>query len=131
MTGQNKKQQSKAGRKKKTIDKVKLKEIMILNPTRAEIAAFFDMKVDTLLRIENDDSEVTDIIETGYNKAKISLRRLQWDAAHKGKVPMLIWLGKQWLGQTDRQEVHNTDEKPRLTNDQLKNIAKAVLNETD
>ena len=33
------------------------------------------------------------------------LRLLQWQAAKKGSVPMLIHLGKQYLGQTDRQEI--------------------------
>lgn len=33
---------------------------------------------------------------------RIKLRDWQWKAAEKGSVPMLIWLGKQYLGQTDR-----------------------------
>lgn len=35
--------------------------------------------------------------------AKPSLRRMQWRAAEKGNVTMMIWLGKQYLDQTDRQ----------------------------
>jgi hypothetical protein len=33
---------------------------------------------------------------------RLSLRRRQLRAAAKGSVPMLIWLGKQYLGQRDQ-----------------------------
>ena len=32
------------------------------------------------------------------------LRELQWDSAVKGNVTMQIWLGKQYLGQTDKSD---------------------------
>lgn len=35
---------------------------------------------------------------------KMSLRRQQFKAAEAGNVSMLIWLGKQYLGQTEKQE---------------------------
>ena len=35
---------------------------------------------------------------------------MQMRAAEKGSVPMLIWLGKQMLNQTDKQEL--TEVKP-------------------
>ncbi len=44
-------------------------------------------------------------IEAGRARRAVSLRRRQWLAAKKGSVPMLIWLGKQYLGQQDRQEI--------------------------
>ena len=40
---------------------------------------------------------------------KISVRRWQMQAAEKGNVSMLIWLGKQYLGQTEKQEFTQTD----------------------
>ncbi len=39
----------------------------------------------------------------------MSLRRLQWKAAKENNVTMLIWLGKQYLGQTDKQEVSGAE----------------------
>ena len=50
------------------------------------------------------------ILTKGRDKGKIRLRQLQWRAAEKGNVSMLIWLGKQVLDQTDRQEI--TEVKP-------------------
>lgn len=44
-------------------------------------------------------------IARGRASMAVSLRRKQWAAAKKGNVTMLIWLGKQYLGQKDRQEV--------------------------
>jgi len=43
--------------------------------------------------------------------AKPKLRRLQWKGAESGNAALLIWLGKQYLGQTDKQEIeqHNYD----------------------
>jgi hypothetical protein len=38
----------------------------------------------------------------GSLAGKTSLRRLQWKSAEKGSVSMLIWLGKQYLGQKDK-----------------------------
>ena len=33
---------------------------------------------------------------------------MQWRSAERGSVPMQIWLGKQVLGQTDKQEITET-----------------------
>ena len=38
---------------------------------------------------------------------KMSLRREQMKLAMEGNATMLIWLGKQMLGQTDKAENHN------------------------
>ena len=38
---------------------------------------------------------------------KIALREKQIEMAMQGNVQMLIWLGKQYLGQLDKQEVEH------------------------
>ena len=35
------------------------------------------------------------------NKEKIELKKLQWMKAEQGDTKMLMWLGKQYLGQKD------------------------------
>ena len=47
---------------------------------------------------------------------KISLRRMQWKAAEKGNISMLMFLGKQYLDQSDKTEVTNnpTNKHERL-----------------
>ena len=36
---------------------------------------------------------------------KDQLKQMQWDVAMNGNVQMLIWLGKQYLGQSDSPQV--------------------------
>lgn len=41
------------------------------------------------------------------SQGKASLRRMQWKSAESGSNAMLIWLGKQYLGQSDKQEIES------------------------
>jgi hypothetical protein len=41
--------------------------------------------------------------ENGRLEGRVALRRLQWRSAEH-TVVMQIWLGKQYLGQSDKQE---------------------------
>lgn len=43
---------------------------------------------------------------------KSSLRRAQWTTALRGNATMLVWLGKQELGQRDRHELTGRDGGP-------------------
>lgn len=42
-----------------------------------------------------------ELMETGKARARVKLRRAQMDKALEGNPTMLIWLGKQMLGQSD------------------------------
>jgi len=50
-------------------------------------------------------------IDEGRAICKTSLRREQFQRAMKGNVVMLIWLGKQYLKQTDKNEVTSKGER--------------------
>lgn len=39
---------------------------------------------------------------------RVNLMKKQYDTAMQGNVTMLIWLGKQYLGQSDKQEAQIT-----------------------
>ena len=43
----------------------------------------------------------SDVLSAGRSQGKASLRRKQWMKADEGNAQMLIWLGKNWLGQSD------------------------------
>ncbi|KKL81391.1 hypothetical protein LCGC14_1995210 [marine sediment metagenome] len=47
-------------------------------------------------------------IEKGRDRRNSSLQKKQFDMAVDGNATMLIWLGKQWLRQADKQEVTAT-----------------------
>ena len=71
-----------------------------------EIAAWFECTIDT---IENRVKEEKGVTFSEYYRqkcgiGKIALRRQQFQLALKGDRTMLIWLGKQRLGQAEKQE---------------------------
>lgn len=70
--------------------------------TDAEIATFLETTVDTLNNKQNRDL-FQNSKEKGQNTGRASLRRAQFKAAERGNSSMLIWLGKQYLGQKDEQ----------------------------
>lgn len=82
------------------IDLVELKKLAILNPNVLEIAAYFSVSKSTVIRYLKR-KEYKKAIEDGASNRKTSLKRMQWQAAAKGNVSMLIWLGKQELGQRE------------------------------
>lgn len=63
-----------------------------------EIGSIVECSVDTLER------NFADVIKKGRERGKSSLRRKQFEMAMNGNVTMLIWLGKQHLGQTEKVE---------------------------
>lgn len=94
------------GRPKKilTENALKLVENMArIMCTEEEIAQCLGASIDTLLNADNKELFRT-AIEKGKAQGKQSLRREQWKLAQKGNASMLIWLGKQWLGQTEKVE---------------------------
>lgn len=56
---------------------------------------------------------------------KLKLMGKQYELAMKGNVPLLIFLGKNLLGQSDKQEISGNSEKPlslSYTKEQLKDF---------
>lgn len=86
------------GRPKLEIDEKTVENLAAIHCTMIEIAAVVGCSVDTL------ENRFSDIIKKGRERGKMSLKRLQWEAANKGNTTMLIWLGKQYLDQTDKVE---------------------------
>ena len=75
--------------------------------TGEEIAGFLGVSYDTLeKRIrEVHDCSFTDYYKRHSAKGRVSLRRSQFKAAEGGNATMLVWLGKQYLGQTDKVDL--------------------------
>lgn len=97
----------KVGRPKLDIDPEQVTRLARLHCTMQEMADFFGCHRETLR--ENFSSQ----IDKGRSEGNISLRRKQWQmAVEKGNVVMLIWLGKQMLGQ--RNEIIESDSNMPL-----------------
>ena len=99
-----------AGRPKKyQIDKEQVSKLASFGCTNLEIASFFGCE-ETHIR-----KNYSEFLTKGREKGKIRLRQAQWNRAmggsdkdgkslNNGNVTMLIWLGKQMLGQADKTE---------------------------
>lgn len=118
---------STGGRPKKmlTEEGVKLVESMArIMCTEEEIAELLNTSLDTLLNADNKEL-FRSAINRGKANGKQSLRREQYKLAMKGNVKMLIWLGKQVLGQTDKLDTNtniNADENFKLMQEYMGNI---------
>lgn len=99
------------GRPRLDINWEQLDKLCGLQCTILEIASYFDCSVDT---IENRIKEAhgtnfSEYFSKKRGKGKIALRRKQYEAALAGNTTLLIWLGKQYLGQSDKQENTNIE----------------------
>lgn len=92
------------GRPKINLNPAKVEALAALQCTFDEIASGLGVSTDTLERRRKEETEIAEAIKRGREEGKRSLRRLQWEAAQKGNTTMLVWLGKQWLGQRDKAE---------------------------
>ena len=74
-----------------------------IQSTHSELAAVLNVSIETVKRRLKEDEEFRASYEKGLEHGKSSLRRIQWKNALGGNTTMQIWLGKQYLGQQDRQ----------------------------
>ena len=91
----------------KEVDFDELEKLVEMQCTLSECASFFDVHKDTIRnRIkERYDMDFSTYKELKGDKGRIHLRKLQWKSAAKGNTNMQIFLGKNILSQTDKQEV--------------------------
>ncbi len=100
---------------KKQIDYKILDNLCLIQCTGEECASILGIDYDTLNnRLKEDTgSGFSDYYAQKSAGGKVSLRRKQYQkAVEEGNPTMLIWLGKQWLGQKDGIEQETTDAKP-------------------
>ena len=112
----------KAGRPIYQIDYEKLEAMCKIHCTEAECAAILGIDRDTLTAALRRDGY--DDFSAYFKKAsaggKMSLRRRQFKAAMDGSVPMLIWLGKNWLDQREtpsEQDMNAADKINSILSD--------------
>lgn len=75
--------------------------------TKGEICSVMGTSDKTLDRIINErySESFSDVYKKYSANGKASLRRWQFDSARKGNATMQIWLGRQYLGQTEHHEI--------------------------
>lgn len=107
------------GRPRKEIDKSLFEKLCGLQCTKEEIAGVVEVSEDTVERWCKRTYKATfsEAYKKFSAKGKMSLRRMQFKLAEKS-ASMAIFLGKQYLGQTDKFET---------TDSEAVDILKAIL----
>ena len=103
---------AKTGRPEIKISVEDFEKLCSMQCTLVEIAGFFNCCEDTIenwVKKNYDGETFSEVYKKKSAKGKISIRRKQFQVADAGNTSMLIWLGKQYLGQTEKQEVSLTN----------------------
>lgn len=95
-------EKNKGGRPRAEIDLKQLELLARSQCTDEEIAAWFGIERTTIHRRKKDDPEFLAAMDRGKLKGCASLRSAQMKAALEGNSTLLIWMGKQLLGQSDK-----------------------------
>jgi hypothetical protein len=93
------------GRPFAEIDLAVVRRAAGLGCTHEEIAVLVGVTRETIQRRLIDNPDVQVAIAEGRENGRTTLRRLQWQRANAGSDTMLIWLGKQLLGQRDKADL--------------------------
>ena len=96
-----------AGRPRINLEPEQVRKLAAIHCTVDEIADVMAVSRDTIYRNYKDQ------LDMGRAEGKMSLRADQLKAAKNGSGAMLIWLGKQILGQKDQQEIAVVDEEEK------------------
>lgn len=123
-----------AGRPKKQINQKQFETLCSLQCTQEEVCDVLDVCDETLTRWckETYGMYFSEVFKIKRNLGKASLRRMQWKQAEKNPT-MAIWLGKQYLGQKDKQEIESTNVNVNnnldLSNISTEDLKKLIDNE--
>lgn len=101
---------NKGGRPKKKLDYEAIEKLSGMMCTQEEIASYFDCSVRTLQR----DTEFCRVYKKGLDKGRMSIRRQQLKLLESGNATIAIWLGKQYLNQTDKVDSNTTLKTPEI-----------------
>tara|TARA_R100000664_G_scaffold31744_1_gene45692 strand:- start:71 stop:451 length:381 start_codon:yes stop_codon:yes gene_type:complete len=118
------------GRKKTNIEWKKIENMAVAGCNGQQISAAMGIHYNTLARRCQEDNkcDFSEYLQTKKEKGNNLLKQKQFDLALKGDRGMLIWLGKNRLGQSDKKEITqenlgqnikveftSTNVKPKLT----------------
>lgn len=90
------------------VDEIQVEKLAAINCSYDEMAAVLDCDPKTLT------NRFSQAIKKGRAHGKMSLKRKQWEVAMSGNVSMLIWLGKQILGQSDHPIQEEEEDAPYI-----------------
>lgn len=113
-----------AGAPRKKLDLVVMRRAASIGCNAEEIAALLGVGRSTFYKHLEEDVGLQEDLDQAADSGKATLRRMQWQRAAAGSDTMLIWLGKNMLGQTDRHELSGKGGGPVM-------IVTGVLRDSD
>lgn len=89
------------------VDWDQVEKMCAIQCTGEEIAGVMGFSYDTLERACKREQNLAfaEYMAQKRQEGKASLRRKQYTTAMEGNPTMLVWLGKNWLNQTDKQDI--------------------------
>lgn len=95
----------------KDIDFADFEKCCQMQCTQEEIAGWFEIDEETLVKrvTEHYNKPYSEVYKKYSAGGKCSLRRRQFRRAQNGDRVMMIWLGKQYLGQSEKVEQKVTE----------------------
>lgn len=108
------KQPNKGGRPRKELSQQTFESLCEIQCTLSEIAGVLRVSEDTIERWckREYDLGFAECFKKFSAGGKTSLRRQQFELAKKGNATMLIWLGKNYLGQRDQPLPEEEEDEP-------------------
>ena len=88
-----------------TFDYDEIYEISKTHCSFLDMAKYFNVSEGTINNRYKEDEEFKLAVDRGRFEAIKGLRRRQIETAMDGNTQMLVWLGKQLLGQSDKVDV--------------------------
>jgi len=95
------------GRPKKELDWKLIDSILQFGARLIDCSEMCEMSDDSIQKRIREEYNCTfsEYRDRKMSKMRMKLLQKQYDVAMQGNVALLIWLGKQHLGQQDKQEV--------------------------
>jgi hypothetical protein len=106
----------KTGRPLAVVDEEQVYKLSQFGCTYEEIGSFFDVNGDTIRR------RFAGTVAKGRDHLKRVIRKKQVELAMRGDRTMLIWLGKQLLGQSEPALIQQTNNVVQVTEDPKKRL---------
>ena len=118
------------GRSVLALDVEVMKRAASIGCTKEETAALLGISRSLFFDRLHEDPSLRDTFDEAADNGRATLRRLQWQRAANGSDTMLIWLGKQLLGQRDHHELTGPDGGA-LTLQVITGVAREAAQEID
>ena len=94
------------------------KEVKLMEDQILELASYglSNLEIAATARISARtlDRNYAELVKEGHERRNGSIRRKQYEVAMNGNATMLIWLGKQFLGQADKIETEDKTDYAEL-----------------